>query len=100
MMEVDALGEGVANPQKVDQFGCGVASKHAVLFKIHDETAVLEDEGMQDALVVELGEAAKVGVALKIVEKIRADCSADDIGPKRRTSLDGVNNLLLKMLAF
>ena len=80
MMKVDAFGKRVADAQQIDEFRQRVAPQNAVLFEVHHQPAVVDDEGFENPRIVVLRQTAEIRVAAEIVEQIGADRAADDIG--------------------
>src|SRR5689334_19370206 len=99
-MKVNALGERVAYPQQIHELGKCVQPNGAILFDVNNKPVAVDDERFEDTRIIVLRQPAKVSIAAQVVEKIRTDCSSDDIGRIAVVAFDDVDHTILEALAF
>ena len=74
--------------------------QHAVLFEIHDESVVINDERLENARIIVLRKSAKISVAAKVVKQIGADGASDDVGPIRLVAFQDRDHGILQTFPF
>src|ERR1051325_9543823 len=100
MVKVDAFGKRISDAQKVDKLGKRIVAQHSVLFEVYHQPIVFDNKRLEDSRIVVLRQTAEVGIAAKVVQQIRADCTANDVRPIGLVVFQDLDDRVLQALAL
>ena len=100
VVKIHPLGKRVADAEQVDELRKRIVPQHAVLFEVHGESVVVNDEALKNARIVVLRKSAKISVTTQVVEQIGADGAADDIRSIGLVAFQDPDHRLLQPFTF